>query len=248
MRARLIILAIALLPAFGCIFAPSGNVGAERTSFDRVISTSGTAAIRVAPDVVAWHLTLADRDPELRAALDANDARLRSVLEAIDGLEVAPEDVQTSQLSFHRAFKTDEKGASTNEFSHYAVHRSVVMRQRDILRFDEFLRALVARTDFEASYSLETSKSIELREEARLAALRVARDKAEAMAAELGVKVGRVLRIDEYSAGGSGFRIAPQSFNPGFYSDPFEDRSGGTFAPGAIEVRVTIPVTFAIED
>ena len=128
-----------------------------------------------------------------------------------------------------------------------AIDRSVTIRQREMDRFDEYFSKLVSSAEMEVNVGFESSAVYDIREQTRLKALRIARHKAEGMANELGAKLGKVLTIDEHRQ--SAFPFNPMSnasfFDPG--NRPEVDTSGGTFAPGAIEVRVTVYVTFAIE-
>ena len=80
----------------------------------------------------------------------------------------------------------------------------------------------------------------------RLEAVKAARKKAAEMTELLGGKLGRVLRIAEpqESWGLSSFGNN-SAFNAPRAAEP--DQALGTFAPGAIEVKVSIEVAFEIE-
>ena len=79
-----------------------------------------------------------------------------------------------------------------------------------------------------------------------VSAVKAAREKAQAMAELLGAKLGRALSIAEPKEtwGGSHFASNSMMVSPR-QAEP--DAAPGTFAPGAIEIRVSIDVVFEIE-
>jgi len=104
----------------------------------------------------------------------------------------------------------------------------------------------------EVNFGLESSRIHELRAETRLKAVRIAKEKAAAMVGEVGAKLGKIRTLDEYKRpelppyggfGGAASNVA--YFDAASALAP--DVSTGTFAPGAIEVRVTVYATFEIE-
>jgi len=230
-------------PLTGCCPA---TVGEEPCIPRRTISVSGTAVARTVPDLVVWHVTTSDFDKNLLRAKESSDNKLKAILALREELGVNPEDMETGHLRIEREYHRDEHGNRT-EFKHFAVTRSITIRQRDLKRFDEFLSKLVSSAEMEVSLGFESSRLHELRAETRLRALRIAREKAQAMAEELGDKLGMVLTVEEYrpSAAGRDWVSNVAYFDP--ESRLPADVSSGTFAPGAIEVRVTVYATFAIE-
>ena len=212
----------------------------------RSISVTGTAVTRTMPDTIVWHVSTSDFDRDLVSAKESSDRKLRAILGLREELKIDKEDLETGHLSIRREYEYDERGHQ-KAFKHFAVTRSVTLRQRNVDRFDEFFSKLVSSAEMEVSVSFESSRLHESRAETRLKALRIAQEKAEAMVKELGAKLGEVVRIDEHRPTSQPF--SPMS-NAAFFdagSLPEVDTTGGTFAPGAIEVRTTVYVTFGIE-
>ncbi len=215
----------------------------------RTVSVTGTAATRVAPDQVAWRVTVTESDKVLVDAKNRSDANVKRVLELVKELDVPSEEVQSGHLSIRREYEHDERG-NRGEFKHFVVYRSVSFKQRDLGRLDEFLTKLVGAADVEVSFSFESSRRHELRADTRLKAVKIARDKAAAMCEAAGAEVGRVLTLDEHPPGGRRDTWNPMSNNAWFVPDGGQveaDIASGTFAPGAIEIAVTVYATFEIE-
>ncbi|MBN2492500.1 MAG: SIMPL domain-containing protein [Planctomycetes bacterium] len=232
---------------FACLLTLPVNAlpAAEGKEEQRTVAVGGTAVMRIVPDVVVWRITTTDNDKNLVAAKEQSDAKLTAILGLRETLGVKPEDVQTGYLSIKREFE-GSTWTSRRTFKHFAVTRSVTIKERDLKRFDEFFTRLVSSGDVEVEVEFESSRHLELRNETRLLAIRAAESKAKAMTEALGAKVGRVLTIEE---GEPAWPCEPCELNlvstaPG--AAP-EDVASGTFAPGSIEVRVSVRVTFAIQ-
>jgi Protein of unknown function (DUF541) len=126
----------------------------------------------------------------------------------------------------------------------------VVVRQRDLERFDQFLEKFVVTAQPEVDFEFQSSRIQEIRAETRLKALQAAREKAAALAKTVGAKLGRVLKTDEHvpvfagvgGGGGAGGGLA-LGLDPGFQADS----PGGTFLPGPMDVRVTIYAAFELQ-
>ncbi len=222
-------------------------LAAEPEKPTRAVSVAGTAVTRTVPDIIVWHVTTSDYDKDLLRAKESSDKKLKAVLALKDELAVKPEDLQTGHLSIRREYHRDAHGHRT-EFKHFAVTRNVTLKQRDLKRFDEFLTKLVSAAEMEVRFNFESSRIHELRADTRLKALRVARDKAEAMTRELGTKLGKVLTIDELRPSDRSREWAGSNIAFTAAGDrPAVDVASGTFAPGAIEVQITVYAAFEIE-
>lgn len=211
----------------------------------RTISVTGTAVTQTVPDLISWDISVSDFDKDLARAKDSNGAKLKALLALAPELGFKPEDVQTGQLSITRVYNHDERGAQT-DFKHFAVVRSISLKQRDLSRFDEVLTKLVSKADIETRFTFASSREQELRAETRLKAVRAAKEKAEAMIKELGAALGRVQSVSEVSA--APFQAAPASNI--VYAEPAKpnaDQISGTLAPGSIPITVSVNVSFQIQ-
>jgi uncharacterized protein YggE len=211
----------------------------------RHVSVTGTSLTRVQPDTVVWQITVRRTDRDLATAQSECDESVKKILGLRGELKLKPEDAQTGYLSIQKIFDRDQAGNPTS-FRHFEVVRTVTLRQRDTKRFDEVLARLVDAADVEVSYQLESSAYHETRAMTRLEAVKAARVKATAMTELLGAKLGRVLRIAEPQEAWSSYNM--NTSNSISSRQPAEsDDAPGTFAPGAVEIRVSIDVVFEIE-
>jgi len=229
-----------------CLLAVGSAVADETRLSPRHVSVTGTTIARVQPDTVAWHVTGRRTNRELAAAQAACDEGVQRVLAMRTEMKLKPEDAQTGYLSIEKIYDRDRAGNQTS-FRHFEAVRTIELRQHDTKQFDAVLARLVAASDVEVSYQLESSDYHKLRAQTRLEAVKAVREKAAAMTELLGAKLGRVLRIAEpketwsssFSSVSNTAFAAPRQAEP--------DQAPGTFAPGAIEIKVSIEVDFEIE-
>ena len=225
---------------------PIAAVTAEDKLSPRHVSVTGTAVSRVQPDIVVWSVNVRRTHRDLAQAQASCDDGVKKILAIKTDLKLKPEDVQTGYLSIQKIYDRDQYGNQTS-FKHFEVVRTITLRQKDTTKFDEVLTKLTDAAD-SASYHLESSEYLTIRTKTRLDAVKAAREKALAMTELLGAKLGRALVIEEpkESWGRSGIN----NFNNSVASEGRNAEPGsapGTFAPGSIEVRVSIDVTFEIE-
>lgn len=237
---------MARLMLFGWLLALSAATADENKLSPRHVSVTGISLARVQPDTVVWQITIRRTNRELAKAQAECDESVKKVLALRSELKLKPEDAQTGYLSIQKIFDRDQAG-NTTSFRHFEVVRTVTLRQFDTNRFDAILARLVETADVEVNYQLESSEYHKQRTKTRLEAVKAAREKASAMTELLGAKLGRVLRIAEphetyispYSNVSNSAFVSPRQAEP--------DEAPGTFAAGAIEIKVSIEVDFEIE-
>ena len=172
-----------------------------------------------------------DRGPSIAAIKKTNDTKVKTILDTIKQLNVAAEDMQTSHLNAQREFEESAPGKSV--FKGWSLSRTIVFKQRDLGRFDDFFEKLFSAGDVEASYTFESSKYHEQRDQARLEAIRAAKKKAEAMCGELGVKLGGVKTVNEFRPGPFPGYGGVGMNNSAFFAPESRtgDDAGGTLVP-----------------
>ena len=102
--------------------------------------------------------------------------------------------------------------------------------------------------------SFQTSELRQYRDQARAMAVRAGKEKAEAMASELGVKVGKVYNVNVNDGGGwwDGMGYWGGGFGGGRFQNAVQNAGGtpddeGAFSIGQISVSASVNVSFLIE-
>jgi uncharacterized protein YggE len=218
----------------------------------RQVTVTGDAEVRIVPDEVVVTLGVETWDADLSVAKNQNDERVARVLALARGLGIKPERIQTEHISVEPRYHDDYEKRG---FLGFYVRKTIVVTLQDLTRFEDLLTgALGAGATHVHGVQFRTTELRRYRDQARALAVGAAREKAEALAKELGQKVGQPQTIQEdqntwwswYGAwwgarwGGMGMQNVVQNVDGG--AMPPE----GSFAPGQIAVNARVTVSFEL--
>jgi len=238
---------------------------------DPQINVSGSAEVKVAPDEVDLNVGVETRDENLETAKQNNDARVSAALDFLKHQGVKDKDVQTDYVTIEPIYDANavtasrpgwpslgfgQKGSSTKPVF-YLVHKNIGIKLTDVGNFDTVLTGLITNgVNVVQGIDFRTTELRKYKDEARAMAIKAAKEKAEAMASELGVKVGKPCSIS-VNDGGGWFGWAPSGWGYGgsganaiqnvTQNAGGSDENGPTFAVGEISVSANVSVSFLIE-
>jgi len=206
----------------------------------RIISVTGTAEIKVAPDEVRLTLGVDSHDKELAVAKANNDHRVKKLMALARAAGVDTKNIQTSALTMGPEY-SDEK---IPKLLGYQVSQVITVTLTDLSKYEDFmtssLRAGVNRVDGINFFVADPKK---YREETRLQAVRAAREKAKAMAAELGQTIGKPWEVTEEADMNAQDVTANLFVRYGMSIQKEEP----TVAGGEVTIRALVRVSFQLE-
>jgi len=214
----------------------------ENANHPPLITVQGTAEVAVAPDRADLTLGIDSRDKDLLAAKAENDRRIKKLLALARAEGIEPKYIQTSRLSMEAEF-SEEK---IPKLIGYEVSQTVTLTLTDLTKYEELMtQALYAGVNRVGGIEFYVAHPQKYREEARLKALQAAHDKAEAMAAKLGQKIGKAWEIREGSAPGV-YGATANTFIPTRSRRSMNDEDA-TISSGEITIDATVTVSFLLE-
>src|SRR5262245_41785446 len=217
------------------------------------ISVNGEAEVRVVPDEVILTLGVETFDKILKSAKRLNDERIKKTISVAIGYGVPGEYIQTDYIGIEPRY---QHGDITLELLGYVVRKTVVIRLKDISKFEDLLSdALEAGVTHVQGIEFRTTELRKHRDRARTLALKAAQEKAELLASEAGRKVGKALSIGEASFGyWSSYGSWWGNRYGGGMSQNVSQNLGGvsmgsdsTLAHGQISIRATVGASFVLE-
>lgn len=233
-----------LLAAMLCTLAVAGRVGAQER---RIITVTGEAEVRVVPDEAVFTFGIETSNKDIDEAQRENDRRVKDVLALADKLGIERKYVQTNYLSIEPRYEDrGEHGSERRrEFVGYYARRDISITLKNLSLFEELLsRSLKLGVNYVGGAQFRTSELRKHRDQARLMAIRAAKEKAVALAGELGAKIGRPVSISE--DGGYGMRGGRAMMQNAMDEAP-DGGDGSTLAPGQMAVNARVTVTFELE-
>lgn len=201
------------------------------------IRVDGVGEVRVAPDMAAFTFGIAGQTDTPDNAVARADAVSAELVRRLEELEVEQDDIQSTPVTMN-PFRDRQ---SQRELVRYS--RTTIAILRDMDRVEAVYRAaLEAGVNSIGQIEYRVSNQDELRNQARDLALDDARMQAEAIAARLGVSVGRLLSVQMQTS---------RPLVPRFATLPqaaAEDVGGFSpeFRSGVVEIRQSASVAYEI--
>lgn len=213
----------------------------------RSITVSGDAEIKVVPDEVVINMAVETNNTDLDKAREENDRKVSSILAMVKKLGVEDKFIQTDYLSVEPRYDYINHYDNERErkFLGYYMTKNISVTLRDVSKFEKLIAdALKLGTNYVRGMNFQTTELRKHRDQARLMAIRAAKEKATALATELGQKVGKPIYISESSYNEPMYknvRMMQNAYDGGGASN------GEVIALGQIEINASISVTFELE-
>lgn len=240
---------------------------AVSVSDSEAIFVTGEGEITAKPDRMRLNLGVEARAEKLEEAMADNVKRMTSLREALLRLGVAEKDLKTGQFSVSQVREpisirtTETPSAPSGELAtssrveerwveRYLVSNTLEVIYPDLTRAGDLISAAVqAGANNSWGLQFEVTDPEPLQDQAREAAIANARKRAEQIAQAAGVKVGRVLSINEGNSSGvqpyinptRGMRLESAAFAA-------DSSAAMPIEAGETKVRQFVQVAFAIEN
>jgi uncharacterized protein YggE len=253
MKAKAIgLMGIALVMVFSAVAWTNAQQAAQEP---RLITVTGDAEVRVVPDEVVLTLGVETWDKNLDQAKRQNSEIVGRVLALASQYGIEPQHVQTDHVSIEPRYR--DAYYEERDFIGYFVRMTIVITLRDLSQFEGLLSdALSAGVNYVQGIEFRTTDLRSHRDEARSLAIQAAREKAVALAGELGQEVGEPLAIQEeqanwWSAYGSWWG---SHWGGAMVQNVIQEAGAGTFlgedslAPGQIAITARVAVSFELTD
>jgi uncharacterized protein len=221
----------------------TSTAGAQQASISQSISgtrldINATGEVTRVPDVAVITAGVISRSPSARDAIQDTSNRMSKVLSALKRAGIDDRDIQTSNVSLSPEYRYPEN--SPPQLVGYTASNSVTVRFRDLRNSGKILDALVAEGANQISGpNLVVDKPETALDEARARAITIARARAELYARNLGLRVVRVVAVNE-----SGGYYAPPP------APPMLERAqmaSTRIEPGEQKLQVNLAVTFELQ-
>ena len=250
-----------ILLLVGLITLPLLSANAQWGPTNPEINVSGSAEVKVAPDEVDLSVSVETRDASLDVAKHQNDDSVAKALAFLKTSGLKEKQIQTDYLSVEPVYDPDHRDYATQTKPlYYRVNKGVGIKLTDVATFEAVLTGLIANgVNIVQGVDFRTSELRKYRDQARAMAIRAAKEKAEAMAAELGVKVGKPFTINVNETGGwsswsqNNWGYRGGGFGGGYAQNSVQNAggpagdAGPTFAVGQISVSASVTVSFLIQ-
>ena len=231
---------------------PPTTLITENPAQPRLVTVTGDAEVRVVPDEIILTLGVETWNEDLDVAKSENDEIVKGALAIAQKHGIDPSHVQTEYMSIEPRYKDSYERTG---FIGFFVRKTAVVTLRDVDRFEDLLSDMLdGGVTHVHGIQFRTTELRRHRDEARALAVKAAREKAEALATELGQQVGDPHAIREEQSGWwSGYGAWWGSGYAGGMAQNVIQDVGSAFgggdsamAPGRITVRARVSASFEL--
>lgn len=236
-------LAYALI-ASACLLGATAASAEDNAPREATITVSGNGEARATPDTAIVTLSVTQQEKTARASLDANNAAMTKVLDALKADGIEARDLQTSGFSIQPVYNYPQNADGSSkppELVGYQTTNSLTVRLRDLAKAGELI---------DKSVSLGINQGGDIRfinadtdailKQARADAMKDAIAKAKELTQAAGVDVGRIVEISESVSN-------PMPMPMMAMAEKADAARAVPMAPGENSYNVTVNVTFAIK-
>lgn len=239
MRSTFLFLAPALL--LGAATAASAQTVPMVTPDGALLDISAEGHTSRVPDVATIRAGVTTQGQTAAAALADNASRMTRVLAALKKAGIAARDIRTANVSLSPQYRYADGQAPV--VTGYQASNSVSVRFREVAKSGAILDALVAEGANQIDGpSLSIDQPEAALDEARVAAVKIARTRAELYAKAAGLTVARIVSISE---SGSNDGAAPSP--PVMFMARGKVADSTPIAAGEADVSVTLTIRFLLK-
>ncbi len=206
---------------------------------ERFVQVSGEGEVKVEPDIALTQVQIETTGKDLKQVEAENVRKSAAVLDTLKKLGVATSDIQTTSVQISPRY---DYVNGRQQFREYGASKSFSVKLRDLSAYGKVINGLIqAGVGSIGGVQFASSKQETLEAEARKKAALDAKTKAEALAAQLGVKMGKVISIVEEGGGniGSVTPMRAMAMSKGMPED--------TLSAGEITVTAHLTVKFELQ-
>jgi uncharacterized protein YggE len=224
--------------------ALSSSAAAQQSTITQTIAgtrldISATGEVTRVPDVAIVSAGVVSRSTTASAALHDSADRIERVLASLKRVGVDDRDIQTSNVSLNPEYRYPDN--QSPQLVGYTASNNVTIRFRDLRNSGKILDALVGQGANQISGpNLVVDKPDAALDEARARAVATGRARADLYARSLGLRVVRVVSLNE-----SGGYYAPPPSPPMAVMDMA--RASTKIEPGEQKLQVSLTMTFELQ-
>lgn len=168
----------------------------------RTITVTGSGSVKVSADMATLTFSVITKEQTALDSVQNNAKKMNAVYEALKGIGIADSEVSTSNYSLYQeSIYRDGK----NEPGLYVVSNNIIVVLNDVQKSGSVIDTVIAAGANRMNgitFSVKDTKNA--LNQARVLAVKQAKEKAELYASETGCRLGKVLSINE---GGSNYQV-----------------------------------------
>lgn len=212
----------------------------QNASQDIVVSGTGKAYIK--PDIAVVNFGVKTEAKRSQDAVDQNNTKMTAITKAVKDLGVEDKDIQTTLYNLSPVYNWTEMGGRI--FVGYSLDQQITVKIRNFEKINEILdKATTAGANSVGDLQFTVDDMEKVRAEARTKAITDAKAKAQSLANEAGLRLGKLINVSE------GYNNYPQPIYGMGGADMAKELSSvaPSIQTGQMEVNVSVNLTYKLK-
>lgn len=202
-----------------------------------LITVTGESTVKVKPDEVTLNFGVETRNMDAKVAKSENDKLMSDILKFLKSQNIDPKNIQTDYVRLNSVYN-HEKGKQEG----FVATQMVNLKITDLSKYEAVSSGILERGVNQINnLEFSTSKLEEHKAEARKLAIVSAKEKATSLASEINQSIGKAYYIVEDSS-----PVVPYLRYGAMKAMDMQESGGATIAPGEIEIKGNISVSFLL--
>ena len=217
----------------------SGSYHPNSIQPETTVSISATGSVEKEPDIAVMTTGVQTEAKTAAQAVADNAEQMARVFKAVEAAGVAKKDMQTSNFSLNPRYDYSSRGGSPR-LTGYIASNQLAITVRDLDTLGETMDAIISagsNTFNGLRFALDDPSGAQ--DEARRAAMKQARDRADLYADAAGLKVKRIVTISE----SGGYNPGPM---PMMQARAMDAEASTPIATGEVGYSITVNVVFEL--
>lgn len=227
---------------FILVAIPSLKQFTDPFSSMKVITVSAEGKVTAVPDIAKTSFSVVSEGPNPKTVQDENNSKMSKAIADLKSLGIDDKDIKTTGYDLSPTYSYDQKTGKSWIYG-YRLTQTVSVKVRDFGKISDILTKLSdAGINQVSGFSFDVDDPEKYLTEARNQAFDKAKSKAQSMALQNGVTLGKALNFSESGAGTPGPIYAFAELGKGGSAS-----SAPTIEPGSQEVKIQVVVTYEIK-
>jgi len=213
------------------------HLTAQTGTMEPLVNVTGEGIVKVTPDGVSIKVRVETQGKEAQQVKAENDQSIDKVIKFLRSQGIDSKYVQTEYINLNKNYDYNSKTYN------YNANQTLTIQLKDLKMYEAVMTGLLNSGINRIDHVQFTSSKIEeLRADARIAAIKNAKEKAIAYASALGQSIGKAVEISEQGAS------SPQqpTYKARMMSMEMDSSAGETIAPGELIINTKIAVSFTL--
>lgn len=215
------------------------------------ITVSGEGEIYAKPDLALTTFIVKIEAKTVEKAMSDNTEKMNAVIEAMKGADIEEKDLKTTDFSIYPRYeyRTDYSiqteiwpRPETRVLVGYEVTQSLQVKIRDMAKIGDVIqKAVDAGANQSGGLQFTFDDPDTLKNQAREEAIKEAKDKAETLAKQLGVKLTKIVNFSE-----GGYYPTPLYYDSATIKGMGEESVSPTIETGENKITINVSITYEI--